>query len=386
MTKFVRYLFAMLFFALLAAAAPAQVAPMPFVQIQWFNNNGQPCAGCLLYTYAAGTSTPQTTYSDALGSVPNADPVVADAAGRMNVFMGANAYKFILNLPAGVQLWSIDNVTSSVLALLALNNTWSGTQTFNGVMTFNATPVFNTGFTAGGPVTLGFGGSLAGTFSGSPIFSGAPSFSGGFTATTGIFSGQITSTLATGTAPFVVTSTTLVPNLNVAQLGGCTWAIPCALGSTTPNTVAATTVNASTSLTVNGSTPQTGVQGTDTKLLSAGTMTGTGASLCTDGNGGATTSGCAATGFTQIEVAKSTSICTTPGGSYANCSTSISWPSAFADSNYMATCNGINATQFPVIMSLAKSPSAVTVTISNGTANGAQLSTYAEVDCIGIHP
>jgi hypothetical protein len=36
-------------------------------------------------------------------------------------------------------------------------------------------------------------------------------------------------------------------------------------------------------------------QGTDTKLLTAGTVSGTAASLCTDANGGATTSGCTAT-------------------------------------------------------------------------------------------
>jgi hypothetical protein len=55
-------------------------------------------------------------------------------------------------------------------------------------------------------------------------------------------SGQITSTLATGTAPFSITSTTVVPNLNVSQLLSGTWAIPGAIGSTTPNTGAFTTL------------------------------------------------------------------------------------------------------------------------------------------------
>ena len=44
------------------------------------------------------------------------------------------------------------------------------------------------------------------------------------------------STVATGTAPLTVTSTTVVPNLNVSQLLGGTWATPGAIGSTTPNT------------------------------------------------------------------------------------------------------------------------------------------------------
>jgi hypothetical protein len=49
-------------------------------------------------------------------------------------------------------------------------------------------------------------------------------------------SGQLTSTVATGTAPFSVASSTVVPNLNVSQLLGGTWAVPGAIGSSTPNT------------------------------------------------------------------------------------------------------------------------------------------------------
>jgi hypothetical protein len=59
-------------------------------------------------------------------------------------------------------------------------------------------------------------------------------------------SGQITSTIATGTAPFSIASTTVVPNLNVSQLLGGTWAIPGAIGSTTPNTGRFTTVGVGT--------------------------------------------------------------------------------------------------------------------------------------------
>lgn len=44
------------------------------------------------------------------------------------------------------------------------------------------------------------------------------------------------------------------------------------------------------------STSSKAIQGTDANLLSSGTISGTGVSLCTDANGGATTSGCPATG------------------------------------------------------------------------------------------
>jgi hypothetical protein len=66
-------------------------------------------------------------------------------------------------------------------------------------------------------------------------FSGAATFSQGFS-----------STVAQGTAPFTVSSSTVVPNLNASLLLGGTWASPGAIGSTTPST------GNFTSLTVNG--------------------------------------------------------------------------------------------------------------------------------------
>lgn len=69
--------------------------------------------------------------------------------------------------------------------------------------------------------------------------------SGATTFTSTLSATRYTSTIATGTAPLVVSSTTVVGNLNVSQLLGGTWAIPGALGATTRNTVAATTLNVS---------------------------------------------------------------------------------------------------------------------------------------------
>lgn len=47
---------------------------------------------------------------------------------------------------------------------------------------------------------------------------------------------KFTSTVATGTAPFPATSTTVNPNLNAALLNGNTFASPSAIGSTAPST------------------------------------------------------------------------------------------------------------------------------------------------------
>jgi hypothetical protein len=196
----------------------------------------------------------QATYSDALGTMLNANPVVLNSSGRANVFVTSLAYKFVLTTANGVTVWTIDNVTSSALALLATNNVWSGTQEFQNTVTFDSTPVFNTGFTAGGPVNLTLGGSLAGTFSGSPTFSGTPNFAGGLSVSSLTLSGQLTSTVTTGTAPFVVSSTTEVANLNAAMLEGDTWEAPGTIGSTTPSTAVFTTSSCTTSCTIDGVT------------------------------------------------------------------------------------------------------------------------------------
>jgi len=60
--------------------------------------------------------------------------------------------------------------------------------------------------------------------------------------------GQITSTVSTGTAPLVIASTTKVTNLNADQLDGADWAAPAAIGTTTPAAGTFTALTANTSL------------------------------------------------------------------------------------------------------------------------------------------
>ena len=83
-------------------------------------------------------------------------------------------------------------------------------------------------------------------------------------------SGQITSTLATGTPPFVIASTTEVANLNVALLKGANWAAPGSIGSTTPAAGAFTTLSASGLISANGGQikfPATAVPSSDVNTL-----------------------------------------------------------------------------------------------------------------------
>jgi hypothetical protein len=374
---------------------------------QQFDNNGKPLAGGCLQTFQSGTTMPLGTFSDALGTVPNANPVQYDSAGRARIFLQAQAYTLKLYnhgatnncaTSLGPIVWSIDGINPSANSILASNNIWTGTNTWQAASIFNGSVTMNAGFISTGPNVLGGGGSMSGTFSGSPIFSGIPNFSGGFLATTGSFSGQITSTLATGTAPFVITSTTVVPNLNASSVNGCTFPVPCPIGSTTPNTGAFTTLSESGGMTFNGALMGTKVQGNSGIAQLSGTMSGvSGAAVCDDGNKNTTTTGCNA-GFSQIQAVTYCAAgctvtgtpCTTTGGSFDTCTNTISWPVNFANTNYSAHCDGItpidggNPTAGRVNLQIASKGTASVIV--NTVTLGAATVHWTEIDCQGIHP
>jgi microcystin-dependent protein len=79
---------------------------------QFFDDNGAPLAGGKLYSYAAGTSTPQATYADA-GGTPNVNPIILDASGRATYYLPTGVgYKFNLTDASNVQVtgYPVDNV------------------------------------------------------------------------------------------------------------------------------------------------------------------------------------------------------------------------------------------------------------------------------------
>lgn len=80
---------------------------------QFFDNNGIPLAGGKLHTYAAGSSTPATTYTSVLGTVENSNPIILNSAGRPSsqIWLDNNAaYKFVLSTSDDVVLWTMDNI------------------------------------------------------------------------------------------------------------------------------------------------------------------------------------------------------------------------------------------------------------------------------------
>lgn len=83
---------------------------------QFFDNNGNPLAGGLIYTYAAGTTTPAATYTSSDGLTANANPIVLDSAGRTpaQIWLTAgSSYKFVLQTSLGVLIKTDDNIFAS---------------------------------------------------------------------------------------------------------------------------------------------------------------------------------------------------------------------------------------------------------------------------------
>jgi hypothetical protein len=80
---------------------------------QFFDNNGVPLSGGLIYTYQAGSSTPLTTYTTNNGTIPNSNPIILDAAGRCpnEIWLQTGySYKFVLQTSAGITLQTLDNL------------------------------------------------------------------------------------------------------------------------------------------------------------------------------------------------------------------------------------------------------------------------------------
>ena len=90
------------------------LSPYGGVGAQFFDNDGNILSGGLIYTYAAGTSTPQTTYTDGAGAIPHANPIVLDSAGRVPTgeiwLTDGLSYKFVLKNSAGDLIATYDNI------------------------------------------------------------------------------------------------------------------------------------------------------------------------------------------------------------------------------------------------------------------------------------
>ena len=89
-------------------------------KLQFLDSNGAPLVGGKLYTYAAGTTTPQVSYTDYGGGTPNTNPVILDSRGEASVWLGTSLYKMALYSATDVLIWTVDNIGGfATLAQLA---------------------------------------------------------------------------------------------------------------------------------------------------------------------------------------------------------------------------------------------------------------------------
>jgi len=89
-------------------------------KLQFLDANGAPLVGGKLYTYVAGTTTPQASYTDYGGGTANANPVILDSRGEASVWLGTALYKMALYSATNVLIWTVDNIGGfATLAQLA---------------------------------------------------------------------------------------------------------------------------------------------------------------------------------------------------------------------------------------------------------------------------
>jgi hypothetical protein len=109
---------------------PLKLSPCPF--FQFFNDNGDPLSGGLLYTYEAGATPAEAaekaTCKDSIGTA-NTNPIVLDAAGRCDVWLGDGVFKFVLACAGDTPIptnpiKTIDNiqVTTEYNSVLSISN------------------------------------------------------------------------------------------------------------------------------------------------------------------------------------------------------------------------------------------------------------------------
>src|SRR5262245_2328934 len=89
-------------------------ALLPWVKPQFSDAAGDPVASGKLYSFIAGTTTPQPTYSDVdlADAHANANPILLNAAGESptTIYLLPTGYKFRLDDADDVPLWTVDMV------------------------------------------------------------------------------------------------------------------------------------------------------------------------------------------------------------------------------------------------------------------------------------
>ena len=102
------------------------LSPLAGAGWQFFSDNGVPLSGGLLYTYAAGTTTPLATYTTNAGNVAHSNPIVLNSVGRVStgeVWITTQvSYKFVLYDSTNVLIATWDNIIAGETAATLFYN------------------------------------------------------------------------------------------------------------------------------------------------------------------------------------------------------------------------------------------------------------------------
>lgn len=294
-----KWLISLLLVVAAAARAQVPVTPMQNPHPVFNDITGLACAGCSLYSYAAGSTTPQPTYTDSSGTSQNTNPVILGQDGGPltpsgssgAIWMGTSAYKFVLINASAQTVFTVDNVAGGAafpcgpaFSIQAANSAVTGFTCDSAITINTSTHALNVGTLPTNHVTIGaLGTPTAWTFDTTSPATALASLGGG-TVNSGVIN-QIAVYPSTGTVisganaiPAGITAVTQPPSTNNGLVATTAYvALPGAI--------------APTSLTVGGGIAMTGNQGTGTSLQhSTGATT---ANACTkyDATGNTVTSG-----------------------------------------------------------------------------------------------
>jgi hypothetical protein len=102
------------------------LSPVGGAAAQFFTNSGVILSGGKLWTYAAGTTTPQTTYTSSSGNIAHNNYITLDSAGRVpggEIWLTAGvSYKFALYTSADVLIGTYDNVSGISDVILPISS------------------------------------------------------------------------------------------------------------------------------------------------------------------------------------------------------------------------------------------------------------------------
>jgi hypothetical protein len=122
------------------------LSPYGGVGAQFLDNSGNVLTGGKIFTYAAGTTTNQATYTTSVGNIPHSNPIILDASGRVpsggEIWLTDGfAYKFILRDANDVLIATYDNVTGINSNFVAFTNQQEIQTATAGQTVFNLTTV-----------------------------------------------------------------------------------------------------------------------------------------------------------------------------------------------------------------------------------------------------